>query len=255
MTESPPIREPASSDSQEADLARYHSYSGMAVAGLFLGMLSVVAFWHPILCCVPAAAALVNIFALRRIAHFAPELAGRGMALAGLGMSLMFGIAAPTRLGVVSENERAQARSVALQWFAYLRDGQPEMAAQLQLDPGHRKLPGDDVWAYYRDDPTGPDFMRKFVDARAVRNLLALGKQAQVRYYDTEIDQRSPNRATMAQVYSVTFERDGQPTTFLVRLVMRKQLRGISAGRGWWIVSTNLVTTPPESWPATARAP
>ena len=127
-----------------------------------------------------------------------------------------------------------------------------EMAAQLQLKPRLRKLPGDDVWAYYRDNPTGPEVMRKFVDDRVVRNLLALGKQAQVRYYDTEVVRATTHRATIVQVYAVTFERDGQPTTFLVRFMMQKPLRGNPAGQGWWIVGTSTSPSHPMVGPDAA---
>jgi len=247
-----PLRQPVSSDAQEAALAQYRPYSAWAVCGLVLGIVSVLAFWHPFLWCLPVVAALVNVYALRRIAHYGSELAGRGLALVGLCLSLTFGIVAPTRVEMAAEAQRAEAREVALQWFAYLRDGQPEMAAQLQVEPQRRRMAEDDVWAYYRDDPTGPDFMRKFVEDRAVANLLALGKQAQVRYCETEVNEQLQSRATVVQLYAVTFERDGQPATFLVRLVLQKPLRGNPANSGWWIAKTSLVTEKPELWPETA---
>ena len=249
------MSERITSDSQETALAQYRPYSAAAVVGLLLSAVSIVAFWHPILWCLPVIAAIANIFALRRISHFAPELAGRGLTLTGLALSLIFGIAAPTRLEVVVEARRADARNVALRWFAYLRDGEPEKAAQLQLEPRFRKLPGDDVWAYYRHQPKGPEYMEQFVLARSVRNLLALVKQAQVRYYQTEVDEVAAHRETMMQLYAVTFERDGRPTTFFVRILLQKHLQGDSASRGWWIVRNDLVTQPPESWAETESTP
>ncbi len=118
-----------------------------------------------------------------------------------------------------------------------------------KLEPQQRKLPGDDVWAYYRDQTDAKQTIKQFVAGRVVRNLLALGRDAQVRYYETEAHQITTYRATMVQLYAVTFERDGKPTTFFVRLIMQKHLRTPFSSGGWWIVRADLVGKPPESWP------
>jgi Protein of unknown function (DUF3299) len=93
----------AASDAEPpgVDYMRYRAVSSLAVVGLALGVLSGAAFFDWVFALVPACGMLVSALAYRRVRANASELTGQWLALAGLGLSVVFWIAGWTTLGVI----------------------------------------------------------------------------------------------------------------------------------------------------------
>ena len=86
------------SEQIDRGVAEYRPISGWALAALFIGLVSFVALFHPLLWSVPMAGVVVSLIALLRISHADVPLVGRKAALIGLAFSLLYGVAAPARV-------------------------------------------------------------------------------------------------------------------------------------------------------------
>jgi len=84
---------------------RYRAISRMAVASLVFGVLSVLTVWHWALGLIPAVGILLGWMALRRIAKVPEELSGRGLAWAGLILSMVFGLLGSVVLAIAKARE------------------------------------------------------------------------------------------------------------------------------------------------------
>jgi hypothetical protein len=74
---------------QEPDYDQYRALCAAAVTSLLFGLLSVVSFLSPFLFLIPFLGILVGLYALAQIRQRPHELAGRGLALAGIILSLI----------------------------------------------------------------------------------------------------------------------------------------------------------------------
>jgi hypothetical protein len=217
----------------EADQDKYRALSGLAIAGLALGVLSVVALIDPRAAVVSGAGVLASGLALWRIARRGAELTGRKAAVAGLLLSLLFGSIALGYCLTYRWLLVRQSRQVAMAWFDLVAQGQPHVAHQLLFAPHDRQPPGGDLWEFYCSDQKRYKGLEQYLGEPVVRTLVALGKRATVRPYATEdVDTRARERLVIG-LYSVTFDQDGRKTTFLVRLTARR-LNDDAAGRATW---------------------
>lgn len=214
----------------------YRVLSGLAVAGLVLGVLSAVALIEPRAAFVAVAGVLASILALWRIARRSPELVGRKAAIAGLLLSLLLGSVALGHVLTYRWLLIHQTRQVGMAWFDLLAQGQPQAAHQLLVKPNDRQTPGNDLWKFYRADENRYKSLEHFVNEPLPRTLLALGDRATVRPYATESVEITRGGTVVYELFSVTFDRDGQKTTFLVRLGARLYPDAPAGGAPWQIV-------------------
>jgi len=219
----------------EADVARYRPFCGLAIVGLVVGWLSALAILDPLLWFLPVLGVVLSAIALRRIAASDPPLVGRTAAVAGLGLSVAFAVAAPTDFYYSRWTLRQEAREFGLQWFQLLANDEPEKACQLYESPASRQPLDETLWDYYPLGSESRATLESFVTRRAAHALLLLRNGAQVRYYDTDGQWTNNGRDCVAQTFAVTFSSEGETQTFFVRLTMeRSQVEG--QRRGFWRV-------------------
>lgn len=209
----------------------YQALSGLAVVALLVGLLSWIAFLSPALVVVPLAGFLLSAVALTRIARQSPALIGRKVALAGLVLSLLFGIAAPAERSTYRWLLRREARQVAFQWFDYLRNDQPSDAMGLSIDPLARRPMQE--YLLYREELTS------FVAVPAVRAILALGEKAVVRHYRTDMQGLEDGLQTIHQAYAVTWEEDGRKHTFFIGLNLERPYLSKLGVADWQVIITD----------------
>ncbi len=224
----------ANEDTPAADeLGDYRAISALAVAGLVLGIASVVALVHPLLWVVPAAAVAVNLAALGRIERFAPSLSGRKAALCGLVAALLFGVGAPTQWFSRRWLVRRDADQFVRVWFDYLAQDQPHFAHQLTVDPLYRQPLDEKLWNHYRGSRAEHAVLERFVRVPLVRSLLALGPKASVRYLGTEMQATDRGREALLNLYAVTFNEGARSRSFLVRIGVQR-VWDVKAGVSRW---------------------
>ena len=166
----------------------YQAVSPHAVFGLLCGVAGVLALWGPLGWPIPALGVILSAIALARIRRDAPALTGRKAAMAGLFLSVLFAIAGPTEWIAYQAMIRAEALKFAHYWFEFLRNNEPQKAYQLSVSPGLRQPLDASLWEFYRRGPRWYQELDHFVSQPTVRTLLALGRRAEVRFY--EVDQQ-----------------------------------------------------------------
>jgi len=225
--------------------SHYRAVSVLAIASLLVSLLSVLAFWHPILWIVPVAGVVIGLLAILRIDRHGGELLGRGLAIFAICLSLFVVSAAASRYGTVNYRARTAAREMGLRWFEALRDGNPELAAQLSIEPLQREDDGTDLQAFYRTEPGAGDYLRRFVDDVVVKALLTLGPSAHVRFLET-VEHLDDNRKERYYgVYAVTYEEAGELKTFFVQLGLVRYVASPRQAPHWWVARDTLLTRPP----------
>jgi hypothetical protein len=212
-------------------LAEYRSLSALALAAVVLGLLSGLALLDPMAWGLPALGLLVSLAALRRIRRDEAALAGRGLARAGLALSLLFAVAAPTDWFLYRYLVRREALRFAGYWFQLLGEGQVQKAYLLTVDPKSR-LPLDiSLPEMCRRASYLCEELEVYRKNRLVRTLAELGPRAAVRFSETELQETTSDRDYVRLVYEVTHRRDARPETFFVALNLeRRRMRG---AEGW----------------------
>lgn len=105
-------------ESYEAEeLGRYTSLSSLAVGAFLLGLGSLVALLAPLLVVIPLAGVLVSLFALVRIGRSEGALSGRSLAMVGLALSVVCGVASPLRVTMRDSLYSKQADQAARTWL------------------------------------------------------------------------------------------------------------------------------------------
>jgi len=225
--------------SVEDELEQYRALSRAAILGLALGPLSLFALVGWLLVIIPILAVVLCVIALRNIEASEGALVGRPLAFAGLSLALIFGGAAVSYRVAYRQLLIRDGRQVAELWFRLLQDDQPHRAHQLILDANLRLSPDVNIWEMYRKNSRLHDGLEKFVEDRVVRTLLALGVRAEIRYYGTEVIDYRDRRDMIVQVYAVTFEQDGERTTFFVRVVLERKTNHRTTRDAWVVYNHN----------------
>jgi hypothetical protein len=197
------------------------------MTGLILGLLSPLWVAHPLMWIlpVPMLGVFFSALGLRRIARDSPAVIGRKAAIAGLCLSLLFGVAAVTNWLGYDWAVRREARTFAQQWFDLLAHNQPQKAYQLTLHPTFR-LPLDDqlLRESYQTDPARQQEVDDYGSRPLIRALTALGDGARARYYETCYQDPEGKMDQVHQVYAVTYDdpQTGEKKSFFVLLQMRR---------------------------------
>jgi hypothetical protein len=227
-------------DSQDAEFAAYRALANQAVAGLIFGLLGPLAILSPMFWAVPALGVFFSAWALRRIKRDPLALTGRKLAWAGLSLSLVMAIAAPTDWLVYSHVVRNEARQFSSFWLQCLTHDEPHKAHQLAMPPQSRRPLDDHLWKYYGGSIRLRRALEGYVETPLARTLLALGPRAVVRFYKSGRLSQEDYGDLVEQVYAVTYEEQGEKTSFLVTVqAVRTKLDGGKAG--WQITSAAVV--------------
>lgn len=220
-------------DSSDSD---YRAVSISAVAGLLLGLASVSAFLHPLLWLIPLLAAGVCLFALAQLRRYAPGLTGRGAAVTGLSLALVFGIAAPIHAALHRAMIDREAKRVGLLWLADVRAGKLYEAHQMTVDPEVRLPVTDNLAASYRELPKAQADYENFEKSELIRELGSLPGSVQARFYKIETYFEAGNRLRVQAVFAL-YDQQGQPLKQpFIRLGLHRMRNGATGETAWWVV-------------------
>jgi hypothetical protein len=232
----------------EDEFPGYHPLSSMAVVGFLFGLASILTLVSLKFAFIPLLGLVLSALALRRIALLEKVMTGRRFALAGLTLSLLFGLAAPTRVAIGRWQMRSESRRFAGQWFDMLKERQPYMAYQLEVAPAIRSTP--DKMAKDLSQQMPRMQFERFLGRSVVQILLTLGERAHVQYFEElslvdKVGLRGTN-----DVYAVTVDDRGERTTFFVELQLERTKSYVDGSWEWLIRSAEFRTTPPPALPA-----
>lgn len=226
------------SEQHEPEVEQYRPLSGLAVAALILGLLSLAAWIEPFLLFVAAAGMIAAAAALWQVARNAPEMIGRTAALAGLFLSIFSLVGVSANAYTYRTLIREEAVHFAQRWFESLQNGQTDRAFAMTRDSTVKPEPAKEGSPEMPPDAPPPPSAGAYAERPEVRSLVALGDRAQVRYYQTELQLRKETGVEIKQVYAVTFDKDGAKTTFFVRLDMERLASPESGKASWQILGS-----------------
>ena len=215
---------PETRAADDPELSTYRSYSGLAVAALVIGLASPLALVGPVLWIVPGVGLLLGWIALRRLSRDASELAGRGAALGGIFFSILWASAAVSQTLSWTTWQTNEARRTADHWFEFLTNDRPAEAHLLTLAADTRPSDATSAEAFYALSADGRAGLEYFVKQRAVRFLLAHGKTCRARFWSSPGASIAAASDVVPLIYAITRDVGGEPTTFFVRVVLRRPL-------------------------------
>lgn len=108
---------------ETGDAAAYRPVSRLAVAAVVAGVASSLALTTPMLWALPLVGVGLALAGLADVARAGAEKVGRSLALAGLALSVGFGVQAVTTTVVSRLIVEGRARSVVNTWLDAIRDG------------------------------------------------------------------------------------------------------------------------------------
>jgi len=224
-------------DLDARELPDYRPISGLAFVALLAGLASAAALAHPILWCLPLLGLVVSLVALRRLAAAERPMVGRRAAVGGLALSLVFGVAAPTRFFSRQFWLQARAEHVAEQWFDDLRTGQIGQAYELLRHVGSSShpppKPHDDAAAAAAEEAKTE--LQLFAERQPIARLLTLGNQAQPQCLDAEVLPDALGLETVLLLYHVRFPGEDALHPLGVQFNVQRRLE--PGGERWLITS------------------
>jgi hypothetical protein len=220
------------------ELPEYRSVSGAAIVGLVLSLLSPLALIRPILVGIPIAAGIVCVVALLRIRAAGGNRIGTTPAMIGLGLACLFAAAAPAQIIAYNRALHARARPIAQAWLELLQRREPHMAHQLTKPDLTRQALTDSLWSYYARDEAAGRELQEFVENPAVKLLLTLGDDAQIRFYEPyAVIRMTSSSHLVTQHFAVTYEDPAAGrTSFFVAVELERRDPGTGSGEQWRIL-------------------
>jgi hypothetical protein len=152
----------------------YRRLSALAVLALAAGLLSVLAFVHPLLWAMPIIAVGLAMGALWHIRQHPDEVVGRGAALTGMAAAVFFGFGA---IGYSFAREFwlvHRSRQAADQFFSLLAEDRTHEAHQSTLMPSSRLPSGSDFESALGSDPEGAKAYERFLKGDVIERLRRL---------------------------------------------------------------------------------
>jgi hypothetical protein len=223
-------------DIEATELPDYRPLCVAAPIGLVLGLLSFLAFLHPVLWFVPLLAAGVNIYALISLAQ-SERMVGRQAAVAGLMLALAFGTAAPLRIVTYHWLARRDAGRFGREWIQAVLEQDVHKAHQMAKMPGERQPIDGQLAAFYEQSSELRTELETYLKTPVVATLMALGPQATVRHYQTESSQTDGRSDLVEDVYAVTYEENGRQKSFFIKLNLWRNLKKEVGPRLWRVQS------------------
>ena len=133
--------------------------------------------------------------------------------------------------------------------------GRTDLAAAMLLDPTSRLARSGDPAGLDGDGPLNRKSLLSFTDDPVVRALLTLSDSAQIRFVEVQTHDVTAHHERMRSLWAVTYEKDGQPQTFLLRVILERDARRPRTVHAWELGRVpDLVTVPPQGWPRQADA-
>jgi hypothetical protein len=119
----------------ENEIPTYRAISTAAVISLVCGVLAIFSFAHWMFLTCAVAAIVLGVIADRNIRRMPDVLTGRGLAQAGMGLGLVFGLAAVTTAAVQDGILSMEARKFARVYETVLQKGSLEEALWFEQHP------------------------------------------------------------------------------------------------------------------------
>ena len=246
------IQRPRLHVTEDADALQYRAVSVTALAALAVGVASLASLFSVVAWAVPVVGIVLGVAALRRIDAEAPALLGRKAALVGLTLSVIMCAAAPVEFFRYRNMIDREARRFGTLFFSYLRENAPHRAHQLTFAAHQRRPSNESLRESYPEGSEARQRLLEFASQPGIRAVLALGKGAEVRYFDTESQSSRDGNDAVDMVFAVTYRPEGEPTSFFITMRLMR-MPSTDDERSYWVVNRTVGGGKPGALGGTAR--
>jgi hypothetical protein len=236
----------ANSRSAEDRTGEYHAVSGWAIAAFVLGLLSISALAAPLLWTVPVTSAACAGIAMWTIARSRGELIGWNLALLGLVLALMFGVAATTRSLTRWIWLKQRAEIVSAEFIKLLEDNQPYAAHQLTLAAEQRQKSVDLVPAAYAADQKLLERYNTFLKGELAKSLVEQGSKAQVDLVSSFMLPARDGADNVGLRYRISYPSDGRTNSFDAVVILERSIDSRTQAENWYILQARQLEEPVE---------
>jgi hypothetical protein len=233
-------------NSTEQQSGEYHAVSGWAIAAFVLGLLSASALAAPLLWSVPIAAAACAGIAMWRINRSRGEFIGWNIALLGLVLALMFGVAAPTRSLTRWIWMKQRAEIVAAEYIKLLQENQPYAAHQLMLPAAQRQKSADLVPAAYAADQKLLERYNGFLKQEPAKSLLEQGDKAKVDLLSSFMLPARDGADDIGLRYRISYPGDAGTKSFEAAIVLERSIDYQTQAEDWSVARSQQLEEPAE---------
>lgn len=169
-----PATDPGTVSAIENELPAYRAISPRAIVALILGILAVLSFASWYFLSLAVAAVLVGYLADRKIQRFPNVLTGRGLAQAGMGLGLIFGLTAVTITTVQGVLRTNQAKAFSRIFINAAKKGTFDQIVWFSHHPDARALSTPEKLTAEMEKQQGGPMMidQKFGPHRALKKAL-----------------------------------------------------------------------------------
>jgi hypothetical protein len=225
----------------ENEIPAYRAVSAQAVLALILGLISVLCFASLYFLAVAALAVVVGFLADRKIQRLSDILTGRGLAQAGVGLGLIFGLTsvsielAQSALRARDASRFARVFEDVLQKDSFEQAVWWSMAPQVRATTTPQKM--------IEEMTTGPQaaqtFEQRYASLREMKKQLATdGATVHFRRLDTHgVDGLNPYAAALYEVHVPKAEKPEQREQFALAFI--KSAKDAKGRYGWWVETIN----------------
>ena len=220
----------------EEDSDGYRAISKASVTAFVLGLLSLLAPVFPAFWIFPVLGLLIALVALFQLNHAESNLAGHGLAVAGLLMVLLFGSMGLARHYGGRAILNSQAEEFGTRWFALLLEGSTHKAHQLVMDPKQRLSPNAILSDQYNNDVQLQEGFNKFSGEQLIQDVLANKDHVTFALVDNISHRRDQQTITISQLYHVTLQEDGATRIVSLKLKISCQFDKMS-GQTYWTIA------------------
>jgi hypothetical protein len=226
--------EPAFHSNEVEEAPEYSSLSALAIAGLLFGLASPLCLITGMLLFLPLAGLVLSVSALVRIATSDGTLAGRWVAVVGLAMSIVFGVAQLSRGAITRYWRTSEAQAFANDWLRLVAGGDFEEAFRRTVDgqrPDSVQPPGV--------PPSKTTPLDDFKNSDVIKAIAAAGTDADIDFEGTqEYERQTWRHFIVTQRFQISpngANRESPPATFHV-LVTSQRSQFIRERNSRWLI-------------------
>jgi hypothetical protein len=241
----PTLSEPAFHADDGEQVAGYRTLSALAIVSLIFGLASILCLASRLFLVLPLVGIAISLVALRRITAHDGVLGGRGAAITGLVLCVVFGVATISRDAVTRHLRTAQAEEFGREWLNLLIRGEVQPAFRMTVE-STRPAPTPEPGVPAPSTPASP--YDEFLKHSFVKALSAAGPDAHVEFLrDVEILPQLRDQFAVRQQFRVTAggagadEQSGRQPVDVILALQRSRVHGQPQSR--WMVAAFEMTS------------
>lgn len=248
MTDTPNHATSAGFSAENEDLLEYRELSRLAIGGMVLGVVSVLAIFTSVLWIVPVLAIILSVVAYYQIAK-SEVLTGKGMALIGMALAAIWLGIGVTQGSVRDHIMMSTSRELAKSWLDVLLEKKTMEAHQLTLRPNGRQSATTSLAGYYQQNSMSQEDLQAFESHDAVKVIREWEGGALESKFDHDVSTSVYEGVNYGRhAFQVVDKQSGKPLWDVEVLMKRERGYGEKQNEFFWIAdSISLEKTYPDA--------